>query len=428
MIIYTNVFVHGLIIVLFFIINITNDLYFLLFYIKLIIIILYSIILCSLISHYKWTFTYENIFLLNFSVISLCWLLTSTNFVTCLLCLELYSYIMYIIVTSKTNSILSSESGLKYIILGALSLAFILLGMCILYFKTGTLSLHELIFLTNNFSLFNINLAYLFILIGIFLKLGVVPFHMWYLDIYQNVDYWILAFIGSISKLSLITFLMILILHCNLLEMYIIKLFLVIISFLCLFIGNLMLLLQLNFKKLFLYYSIQSNALVLVFIILQHEWMFLIYYIIIYIITYIYIILLLNSIILWSTNSSIINIYTLLSFITINPILSWHLIFGFLTLASLPPFILFFLKILILIALNKIFFFFCISILFTSTITLFVFLRIINIICFNIQYNNICFIAPIHKTIALILSTLNILIMLYFPCQPFLLYILYIII
>ena len=382
-IIYTNIILHILFYILFPIFIIQNDLYYLLFWIKIIILLFYSIILFFLLGHYCLNFTYEIIILLNFSVIALCLLLTSNNLVTFLLCLELYSYIMYIIVTSKTYSILSSESGFKYIIIGALSIAFFLIGMCILYFKIGTLNLHELMFLTNNLLInknlfsFHLSIAYIFLLIGLLIKLGSVPFHMWYVDIYQTLDYWLLAFIGSIPKLSLTTFLILLSLHCNFLEFFNIKILLSIFSFICLFIGNLMLLLQLNLKRLLLYYSIQSNALVLIFIILQHEWTFLILYLIMYIISYLYITLLLASLYLWSTSSRITNIYTLLSFIIIHPILGWHWIIGFLTLGSMPPFILFISKILILFTLNKVFFYFYI---------MFIIYKCSYIICFFKNY------------------------------------------
>jgi NADH-quinone oxidoreductase subunit N len=91
---------------------------------------------------------------------------------------------MYIIVTSKTYSLLSSESGLKYIIIGALSLASFLIGICIIYYKIGTLNLHEIAFLTNNllvqntFLVTHLNIAYIFLLISVLIKLGSVPFHI----------------------------------------------------------------------------------------------------------------------------------------------------------------------------------------------------------------------------------------------------------
>lgn len=102
---------------------------------------------------------------------------------------------MYIIVTSKTSSLLASEGGIKYIIIGALSSACFLVGMFLLYFELGTLNLHDLNFLiltnfkTSNININQITIAYIFLICGFLIKLGSVPFHMWYIDIYQTLDY-----------------------------------------------------------------------------------------------------------------------------------------------------------------------------------------------------------------------------------------------
>jgi len=76
---------------------------------------------------------YEFILLLNIIVFSLLLLLFTKNFIILLIILELYTYSSYILITAKTNSLLSTEGGLKYFILNSLSSGIIIIGICIIY-------------------------------------------------------------------------------------------------------------------------------------------------------------------------------------------------------------------------------------------------------------------------------------------------------
>lgn len=360
---YTNIFLNIILYLLYPNIIINNPLYLILFWFKILLLFFYSLILLFLIGNKIINISYEIIILLNFAIISLCILLSSQNLITFLLCIEIFSYITYILVASKTSSFLSSESGIKYIIIGALSTAFFLISISMFYFELGTLTLHDLSliiilkYFTNNLYFYKITLAYIFLSLGLLIKLGSVPFHVWYIDIYQTLDYWFLSIIGTLPKFAIITFFLLFNLHLNIMSFINIKILLIFCAFLNLIIGNLLLLLQVNLKKIILYYSIQSNSLIIIFLILQAEWVYLYIYLIIYILSYLYFTLILSSLYHWSIYTPIINIYTLLSIILINPVISWHLICSLLILGSMPPFLLFFSKIYILISLSKYFFF-----------------------------------------------------------------------
>lgn len=407
-----------------------SSLYTLYFYLKFIIFFFYSILLIYVYNNLYLTYKNEIFFLLNISLISLCILLQTQNLITFLLCIELFSYIFYILIASKNFSILAIESAIKYIIIGALSTAFFLLGICLLYFETGSFNISNISYiililkLSNLFSFNIINFAFLFLLIGLLIKLGTIPFHLWYLDIYYTLDYFLLLYIISISKISLITFLFSLSLHYYFIELFFIKNFLYILSIFCIIFGNLLLLLQFNIKKYILYYTIQSNSFVIIFVCLQYEWNLLIIYMFSYILSFFYFILLLSCLNFWNLNKSIENFYTLFSIVTVSPIITYHLVLNFLVLSTMPPFILFISKFLILMYLNKLNLFILIIILFLSTLGLFVNLRLINICCFNIQYSNINFYSPISQINSTIISFLSLIIFFYWPLQPLINYIL----
>jgi NADH:ubiquinone oxidoreductase subunit 2 (subunit N) len=104
--------------------------------------------------------------------------------------IELQSLSLYILVSSKQTSSLSTESGLKYFILGCFSSGLMLFGISLIYGFTGLLSYDDLSLYTstgllnisnsyvNFFTFFGFVAGLLFLTIGILFKLGAAPFHM----------------------------------------------------------------------------------------------------------------------------------------------------------------------------------------------------------------------------------------------------------
>ena len=97
--------------------------------------------------------------------------------------IELLSLPLYALASIKTRSLLSTEAGLKYFILGAFSSGMFLFGVSLLYFATGSLSFSEIgqLGMTSD-TLTTQTCAYLmglfFVLVGLLFKLTAVPFHM----------------------------------------------------------------------------------------------------------------------------------------------------------------------------------------------------------------------------------------------------------
>jgi len=105
------------------------------------------------------------------------------------LTIELLSLPLYGLASIKSRSLLSTEAGLKYFILGAFSSGVFLFGVSLIYLATGSLSFSEIgqLFAGVNVDLGNItSLSYiaafsmgmLLVMIGLLFKLTAVPFHM----------------------------------------------------------------------------------------------------------------------------------------------------------------------------------------------------------------------------------------------------------
>src|SRR6185503_1853740 len=94
------------------------------------------------------------------------------------------------------------EAGIKYLILSGTSSAFLLFGMALIYFQSGTMEFVRTAALlagsTALPSTFLVGLV--LILTGVGFKLAVVPFHMWAPDVYQGAPAPVTAFVATVSK------------------------------------------------------------------------------------------------------------------------------------------------------------------------------------------------------------------------------------
>jgi NADH-quinone oxidoreductase subunit N len=102
-------------------------------------------------------------------------------------------------------------ASLKYFLLSALSTAFLLLGVCILYFKTGSTNYEIIdtcvIELLRNGGDAYIELAFSLILFTLLFKLSAAPFYQWAPDLYENIQTNITMWMILIPKLAVLTFL-----------------------------------------------------------------------------------------------------------------------------------------------------------------------------------------------------------------------------
>lgn len=155
-------------------------------------------------------FEYNVLILL--SIIGLLCFISANDLVSFYLALELQSLCFYILATFNKDSAFSTEAGLKYFILGALSSGFLLFGISLIYGATGSTNF-EVIGKAIYFFDFSFNaideislriiLGSLFILMSLLFKLTAAPFHLWAPDVYEGAPTPVALLFASVPKLGI---------------------------------------------------------------------------------------------------------------------------------------------------------------------------------------------------------------------------------
>ena len=165
---------------------------------------------------------FEYIIIILFAVLGLLLLCSSNDLITAYLAIELQSLSFYILAAFKKDSTYSVESGVKYFILGAFSSGLFLFGSSLVYGITGSLNFEDfkdLFFVTVSYDItqtlhdefFDPNLlqfALIFILISLFFKLALAPFHVWSPDIYEGSPTSSTLFFAVVPKLAIFVLLL----------------------------------------------------------------------------------------------------------------------------------------------------------------------------------------------------------------------------
>ncbi|MBI3829775.1 MAG: NADH-quinone oxidoreductase subunit N [Planctomycetes bacterium] len=110
----------------------------------------------------------------------------SHDFLTLLISLEIMSVATYILAGSERDDVRSGESALKYLVLGAFSTAFLMLGMAFIYGSTGSFSLSPVILHSSDPRNYLVIGGFGLLVVGILFKVGAAPFHFWVPDVYQG--------------------------------------------------------------------------------------------------------------------------------------------------------------------------------------------------------------------------------------------------
>lgn len=151
---------------------------------------------------------FEYVILILLSVLGMNIMLSANNMLTLYLGLELQSLALYILAAFNRNSLYSSEAGLKYFILGALSSGMLLFGISIIYGFTGSTSFPVLELMLDGgqtaTQMMPVTVGLVFVLVGVAFKISAVPFHMWTPDVYQGVPSCVAAFFATAPKMAAI--------------------------------------------------------------------------------------------------------------------------------------------------------------------------------------------------------------------------------
>ncbi|WP_456442654.1 NADH-quinone oxidoreductase subunit N [Caldithrix abyssi] len=193
-------------------------------------------------------------------------LAASTHFVSFFLGLEILSVSLYALIAYLRQTNEGIEAGFKYLILAAVSSAFLIFGMALVFAKTGSMEFGAIIaFLKekSNYDLIAVGGVALMV-VGFGFKLAVVPFHMWSPDVYEGAPAPVTAFIASVSKGGILALLFRFFGDFNIVQSKPLFAIFAVIAILSMFGGNLLALLQTNIKRLLAYSSIAHFGYILV--------------------------------------------------------------------------------------------------------------------------------------------------------------------
>ncbi|MHB8253393.1 MAG: NADH-quinone oxidoreductase subunit NuoN [Acidiferrobacter sp.] len=198
-------------------------------------------------------------------VVGMCVMVSSANFLSLYLGLELLSLSLYALVALQRDSVAATEAAMKYFVLGALSSGLLLYGMSMLYGATGSLEISRVATILSTLPPHNLvaTLGLVFVLSGLAFKLGAVPFHMWIPDVYEGAPTSVTLYVGTAPKIAAFAlFLRLLVTGLHGLsgswqDM------LVLLSVLSMAIGNIVAIAQTNLKRMLAYSAISHMGFLL---------------------------------------------------------------------------------------------------------------------------------------------------------------------
>src|SRR5262245_23949908 len=149
---------------------------------------------------------FEYSVLILLSTTGMLMLISAADLIALYLGLELMSLSLYVVAAINRNSVRSTEAGLKYFVLGALSSGMLLYGASLVYGFTGTVSFAGIAKAASQGSGGTASLGLVFGLVFLFagfcFKISAVPFHMWTPDVYEGAPTPITAFFAAAPKVA----------------------------------------------------------------------------------------------------------------------------------------------------------------------------------------------------------------------------------
>jgi NADH-quinone oxidoreductase subunit N len=145
--------------------------------------------------------------LLLFATLGMMMMLSANNLIALYVGLELQSLALYVVAAFQRDSERSTEAGLKYFVLGALSSGMLLYGASMVYGFAGTTSFAGLATAfagTHGPIAIGLIVGLVFVIAGLAFKVSAVPFHMWTPDVYEGAPTPATAFLAAAPKLAAI--------------------------------------------------------------------------------------------------------------------------------------------------------------------------------------------------------------------------------
>jgi NADH-quinone oxidoreductase subunit N len=144
---------------------------------------------------------FEYPILVLLSTLGMMVLISAGDLIMLYLGLELMSLALYVVAASNRDNVKSTEAGLKYFVLGALSSGMLLYGASLIYGFTGTVAFAGIAAAVKTAGI-GIVFGLVFLLAGLCFKVSAVPFHMWTPDVYEGAPTPVTAFFASAPKVA----------------------------------------------------------------------------------------------------------------------------------------------------------------------------------------------------------------------------------
>jgi NADH-quinone oxidoreductase subunit N len=147
--------------------------------------------------------------LILLSALGMLIMISAGDLISLYLGLELQSLAAYVLASFHRDNVRSSEAGLKYFVLGALSSGMLLYGASLVYGFTGHTGFEQIAqaLAAEGGRSVGLVVGLVFVLAGIAFKISAVPFHMWTPDVYEGAPSPVTAFFSSAPKLAAIALL-----------------------------------------------------------------------------------------------------------------------------------------------------------------------------------------------------------------------------
>ena len=146
---------------------------------------------------------FEYPLLVALSVVGMMVMVSAGSLLTLYMGLELQSLALYVIAAFRRDSAKSTEAGLKYFVLGALSSGLLLYGASLVYGFAGTVEFPGIMQATQGGDLsMGLLLGLVFVISGMAFKVSAAPFHMWAPDVYEGAPTPVTAFFATAPKMA----------------------------------------------------------------------------------------------------------------------------------------------------------------------------------------------------------------------------------
>ena len=351
------------------------------------------------------------------SVLGMMVMISSNDLIVFYMGLELQSLALYVLATFNRDQLQSSEAGLKYFVLSALSSGLLLYGCSLIYGFSGSTNF-DIISSQLNSNEYALTFGIVFILVGLAFKISAVPFHMWAPDVYQGSPTSVTLFFTMVPKIAALTVFIrfLYVPFLNLIDQW--QMIIVFLSIASMLFGAIAAIGQTNIKRLIAYSSISHIGYTLAGLAagtndgIQSS----IVYISIYIIMNL---ALFSCLLMLKRNNKYYEDIEDLSGLSKNhPLLSLSLLVILFSLAGIPPLAGFFAKFYIFKAvIEQSMFFLAVVGLLSTVVAAFYYLRIIKIIYFDEEKEKYDEDHSLWLKFSLTFSTILILLYFIFPSQ-----------